>query len=369
VRSRRGAAAVFGAVLTLSLVMLVAITLDFNHIHVAETEMSRAVDSAAMAGCWELFDQKRGLSSVTPNATDIHQESDRFTQLNPVGNSALALSEIEDVEIGTYYADQPGQLDQSDPVSYNAVRVTLRRNSSMNGELPLFFGQVTGRDSQSLRTQATAAMLQAIKGFELPDGSGETIEMLPFALDLPSWQATVAGHTEDNFVGTSSLVSAGCDGICETNLYPQGTGAPGNRGTVDIGGQNNTTDDIARQIMHGISKQDMIDLGKPLEFVNGVLDLNGDTGISAGVKDELASIIGQTRMIPIFQSVDGNGNNAMFHIVALEGVRILDVKLTGKKNKKRVIIQPANVLARHAKIDYSGEHQSSHVYAPVMLVD
>ena len=45
----------------------------------------------------------------------------------------------------------------------------------------------------------------------------------------------------------------------------------------------------------------------------GKLYLNGDTGISAGVKDELASIKGQPRIIPIFSTVSGNGNNAQLH--------------------------------------------------------
>ena len=55
----------------------------------------------------------------------------------------------------------------------------------------------------------------------------------------------------------------------------------------------------------------------------------GDTGISAGVKDELASIIGQTRIIPVFSSVSGNGNNATYVIVRWVGVRVMAVKLTG----------------------------------------
>ncbi len=102
---------------------------------------------------------------------------------------------------------------------------------------------------------------------------------------------------------------------------------------------------------------------------NGELDLNGDTGISAGIKDELATLIGKTRVIPIFREVNGNGNNANFVIVRWEGVRILDVKLTGKPNQKRVIIQPAKVVARGTKIDFSGQHRSSHLVTPVMLVE
>ena len=178
--------------------------------------------------------------------------------------------------------------------------MTLRRQGESNGELPLFFGAITGRESQALRTTATAAMFFAIDGFEQPKGD-ETRGILPIALDLPSWLDAVASQTEDNYAFINGTVQSGSDGIFETNLYPKGTGSPGNRGTVDIGGANNSTADSSRQVLYGISAQDFVDLGKPLIFDgNGELELNGDTGISAGIKDELATLIGQTRVIPIF---------------------------------------------------------------------
>lgn len=156
----------------------------------------------------------------------------------------------------------------------------------------------------------------------------------------------------------------------ECNLYPQGTGSPGNRGTVDIGSANNSTNDLSRQIVHGISKQDMLDLNQPLVLdANGELLLNGDTGISAGVKDELASIIGQTRVIPIFREVNGNGNNAYYTIVKFAGVRILEVKLTGRMSGKKVIIEPAPMIVRNVRVSTEGESHSDYVYTPVMLVN
>jgi hypothetical protein len=86
------------------------------------------------------------------------------------------------------------------------------------------------------------------------------------------------------------------------------------------------------------------------------------------VKDELDSIKGQPRIIPIFRSVVGPGNNATYTIVAFVGVRIMEVKLTGKMNQKRVVIQPANMVVRGA-IPASQETQSSYfVYSPVWLV-
>jgi hypothetical protein len=58
----------------------------------------------------------------------------------------------------------------------------------------------------------------------------------------------------------------GCDRILEVNLYPRGTGSPGNRGTVDIGSSNNSTCDISCQIVEGISPQDMEHHNHRLEF-------------------------------------------------------------------------------------------------------
>jgi hypothetical protein len=104
-----------------------------------------------------------------------------------------------------------------------------------------------------------------------------------------------------------------------------------------------------------------------LEFNDeGELDLNGDTGISAGAKDELTAIMGDPRLIPIFSKVAGPGNNAQYTIVHWAGIRIMEVKLTGAMNQKRVIIQPCPMVL--SGVIPSGEPTSSFVYTPVVLV-
>lgn len=365
---RKGAAAVFGLILTLSLVILMAVTIDYGQILVGGTELRRSADAAAMAACWEVFDGQYNDQTSSAIQTNAKQAANDVAYSNTVGQMSPQFSG-DDVEIGTYGVDQ--SWSTTDPSSYNAVRVTLSRDHCDNGELPLFFGSFTGRHSQALQRTATAAMFHSISGFYEPGNSDESVGILPIALDEPSWYDVLASATDDNFAYVNgALVSGSSDGKFETNLYPKGTGSPGNRGTVDIGAANNSTTDISRQVIHGISKQDFVDLGKPLAFnAAGEIKLNGDTGISAAIKDELASLIGKTRIIPIFRSVTGNGDGSTFTIVRFEGVRILDVKLTGKGSNKRVIIQPAKVIARGAKIDYSGTYTSTHLVTPVMLVE
>ncbi|MCA9269095.1 MAG: hypothetical protein KDA41_11520, partial [Planctomycetales bacterium] len=195
--------------------------------------------------------------------------------------------------------------------------------------------------------------------------------ILPFALDEETWNDMLAGGGTDDWTWNteSQAIECGADGVREVNLYPQGTGSPGNRGTVDIGSNNNSTADIARQILHGASPEDMAHHGGVLELdENGELFLNGDTGISAGVKDELEAIKGEPKVIPIFRTVVGPGNNATYTIVAFAGVRIMEVKLTGKMSAKRVIIQPANMVLRGAIPGTESVQTSQFVYSPVWLV-
>ncbi len=100
-------------------------------------------------------------------------------------------------------------------------------------------------------------------------------------MDRESWNDMLSGNADDDWTwdAESEQVSAGADGILEINLYPQETGSPGNRGTVDIGSSNNSTADIARQIVEGVSIEDLAYHGGKLQFdEDGELMLNGDTG-------------------------------------------------------------------------------------------
>jgi hypothetical protein len=225
-------------------------------------------------------------------------------------------------------------------------------------------------DDAELEAEATAALLTNITGFRTPP-RGKPIGLLPFALDEQTYEQMIDGNGTDvwSFDPLTHDVVPGSDGIVEANLYPQGTGSPGNRGTVDIGSNNNSTADIARQITQGLNAADLAHHGGKLELDDsGFLYLNGDTGISAGIKDELASIIGEPKMIPVFRSVVGNGNNATYTIVKFVGVRVLDVKLTGSMSSKKVIIQPATICTSGAEFVPGSSSASSYIYSPVWLV-
>ncbi|MCE9554103.1 MAG: hypothetical protein K8T91_12105 [Planctomycetes bacterium] len=356
VRRRKGAIAVLAAVLMVAFIAVVAFAVDIGYILKIRTELQRTADASALAACWEYLQSQPLATTVTQTLASVRSKASQYALSNAVGNASPAVdlnaanAATGDLVLG--YIANPSNpsaaMNYTDPTMFNSVQVRVQASEERNGSTPFFFARIFGLSSLELEASATAAMNRNIQGFQTPT-DGSNLGILPFALDEVTWNALLAGQTPDSYSwdNGAKTVQSGADGVREVNLYPQGTGSPGNRGTVDIGSNNNSTADLSRQIVNGVSASDLAHHGGELRFNDqGTLSLNGDTGISAGVKDELASIIGKPRMIPIFRTVQGPGNNAQYTIVKFVGVRILAVKLTGSASSKYVMIQPANVVSK-----------------------
>jgi Flp pilus assembly protein TadG len=365
------------AILAIVMIGMVAFSVDIGYVLSAKEELQRAADASALATCWEYGTQLANGQSSAGAAGLARLAAVEYASLNAVTGDGMTVdpntgnSPSGDVVFGyiSDFTNSAATLDTSNPAMANAVRVRLQKTSSANGEVPYFFARVFGMEGQALEASATAGIIRNINGFQTPS-DGSNLDILPYALDLVTWQNLINNSGTDAYTWDEECghVESGADGLVEVNLFPQGTGSPGNRGTIDIGGCNNSTADIARQIVEGISAADLAHHGGKLEFnAQGKLYLNGDTGISAGVKDELASIIGEPRAIPIFENVTGNGNNANYTIVKWQGIRIMAVKLTGSMSKKHVMIQVCPLLTKGV-IPSSTSGTSEYVYSPVVLV-
>src|SRR5262249_53388623 len=138
----------------------------------------------------------------------------------------------------------------------------------------------------------------------------------------------------------TNTVTPGTDGVYESVLYPVSSGNPGNWGTIKVGVDNNSTSTLGAQIRYGITPAQLA------TFPNGQIQLdpsttppsiifNGNPGISAGIKDDLESIIGKPVSIPIYDQSDDNGNNAWYRVINFAALRILSVNFQG--NPKYVI--------------------------------
>jgi Flp pilus assembly protein TadG len=243
-------------------------------------------------------------------------------------------------------------------------------NTSVTSLVTSHIASTLGCDAASITVEVTVTdgdtgtalvSVAPATGFCLPEDSTASIDILPIALDLTTWNSLLAqiyNQTNSGFSdqhrydAASGKVSNSADGIPEVNIYPDANSAmpSGNRGTVDIGSPNNSTADLKRQIQHGINGSDLnwFPNGELRFNDQGILFLNGDTGISAGIESALKSIIGHVRAIPIFIEVSGSGNNAQFTITRFVGVRIMAVKLTGGPSQRYLRVQPAPYTTRYA---------------------
>jgi len=374
-RQRRGATVILAVVMMGVLVGMLAFAIDIGYLATSKAEAQRTTDAAALAGAWQVLDCLADNQTESSLNNSVKRASMEMVALNDVCNQSPHVTyegEGGDIQIGYLPSLNPGtDLSTNPNYPYRGVRVQLRKSEDINGQIPLFFARIFGQTGRDLTVESTAVMATQIKGFGSPAIGGQNINLLPFALDEQTWNGIDSNSTDNyRYDPQSGRVFPGSDGIPEINLYPQGTGSPGNRGTVDIGSRNNSTNDIARQIKYGISADDLEALGKPLVLdSSGTMTLNGDTGISAGVKEELAGIIGKKRIIPIFSSVSGSGNNATYTIVTWVGIRVLDVRLTGAMSSKYVYVQPASVIARNIIPGDSSRTWSQLVYSPVVLIE
>lgn len=375
-RQRRAAVIVQVAVTTVALVGFAALAVDIGMLSVGRAELQRSADAAALAGARELLDDAR-LSSYGSMDLLCQMARDSATELaslNPVLHDEMTLDAAQDIQVGYWSIGTVGPLDTGDAQAFNAVRTIAVRSEARGTSVGLTFAKALGFQRSSMAATATAAFSDKLSGFRVTSGGGNA-QLLPFAVHEDAWNALTNGgagsgdnYRYDKLYGE---VLGGGDGINELNIYPgaaAGQLPPGNFGTVDIGPSNNSTADIARQILYGVSAEDLDTFGGELKFdENGVIHLNGDTGISAGVKDELEAIKGQPRILPIFRTVSGPGNNATYEVVGFAGVRIVNVKLTGAMKSKALIVQPAVVVDPTATSSgYSGI--SYNVYEPVQLV-
>ena len=375
------------AMVVVSLVMMLgmaSMTVDIGMMYRARNEAQASADAAAMAAAWRLMDQNRlrGPTYVASVSAAARQTAVDFAAANviinepPVLDSNSGNSTSGDVVLGRLVDpnDAGEEMDFSDPSRYNAVHTFVRRDEVRNGPIELFFANIFGHSDAEITASATAAFYDGVVGWNVTETTGNA-GVLPLALHQDAWNALLAGTltSGDDYSYNSSNgnVTGGGDGILELNLYPgAGVGQlpPGNFGTVDIGSENNSTSVIANQILYGLTESDLAYHGGSLELgEDGTLPLNGDTGLSAQLKDPLTEIIGKPRAIPIFNQVAGSGENSIFTVVGWVGVRIMYVKLTGSMSSKRVIIQPAYLLDDSAVVS-ENSGQSSFVFKPVQLV-
>jgi len=367
---RRGAVSVLAALMVIVLAACLALAIDVGYLCLVRTQAQVAADASALAAGQSILTEDR-LRGYFQRVYDSAQSvAAQYAGLHRLGPANANLQVDEDVIIGRLDdpTDLRATLDTSYPATYNALAVIVRASEERARQCPLFFARVFGIDGRDVQATATVAYADRIVGFRT-SSRNPTTSLLPFSAKVESWRDLLKNGLEDNWTYNPKdrTVAAGPDGIPELKLFPIDTGAAGNWGTVDIGCDNNSTADLRRQIRDGVNADDLAEYGGvlTLDKTTGSLTLNGDTGISAGMKDAMVDIVGKGRTILLHRSVEGPGNNANYEVVGFAGIRVVDVKMTG--NQKYILLQPAYVIDPTAAFA-TWSSESYFVTQPLRLV-
>jgi len=317
----------------------------------AEAQMKAAADGAALAGAMALADatRVRGTTDLTSLMSTARTASISVASRNLVLGTAPVVAG-GDIVIGYLSSTDSSNSAPSTAGSqalFNSVQVNVSRDASHGGAIPTVFGGAVGVGSKDLSVASTAtAQNYAVSGFQ--SVGGQSVGFLPFVLDQSTYTAMMNRTTTDQYAydTTTGAVSSGADGVPESQLYPVGSGNPGNWGAIKVGVSNNSTSTLSSQIQYGITPDQLATFPNSTVQLDSSLStpsitFGGNPGISAGIKGALESRIGTTGYIGIYDQSSGNGNNTTFRVVAFAAIRVMASNFKG--NPKYVVVQPALV--------------------------
>jgi hypothetical protein len=388
-RKRRGAMVPLAAMTMVPVIGMVAFAVDIGWITVAQAELQNAADAAALAGAGPLmagyvkYNLPNQTASLKAAAVSTYQaNATTYAQTYATKNSAGGVASLtllaSDIQFGymdgsnNYTAVTGSGVVATGGNTYypNTINVTLRRDSSANGPLSLFFANIFGSNSINLTATASAT----IYGGTLNNLSPARV--LPMAYDVNAWNSFVS--TGANPDGTLSTDSSGNPTI---QVYPS-VADTGNFGELSLNGAHAGIGTTNGWMDNGISSSDVSALQAlnliPLSAHNNTRwDWRGNPGLKGSDIAEVNNYVGQTFIMPLFNAYNSdpsnysagtaNGSHYYYQITQFVGISIS----APGSSTNQVIAQPAPVTVANSLLSSSAPAGSSGnlmtIFAPPKL--
>ena len=372
---RRGGIAPLTALLLIPLLGLVAFAVDMGWIVLTQSDLQNTADSAALAAAGQMMNgyvqynlPNQGANQPTILNTaeaGARASAKQFAGLNAAGGvSSLTLMD-GDIQFG--FTDAGGNYTAwSAGAPYpNTVKVTVRRDSSANTPLGLFFGPVLGMSTVNLNATA-AATIYAANIDSFANTSSIAVGMLPVTYDVNAWNNFLATGQDPD--GNTTLDA---NGNPEISVYPS-VKDTGNFGLLGLDDAHAGASTVSSWITSGLTQssvQNLLSNGAsdetpliplsqhnqnilPSASTDGMGSWNwvGDTGMKTSVLHTLSGYVGDTYLLPLFKPLNptpgsaytagsGNGSHYYYNIV-----QFVSVKITYVDNKSLVVQPSATVL-------------------------
>jgi hypothetical protein len=364
--NRPGAIAPLTCLLGVFLLGMVAFAVDLSWMALSESELQNAADSAALAGANKLGDnfvlfslpnQSAGNKTtlISGAITSAKTSAKAFAALNSAGGVSNLTLLDSDIDVG--FTDSNGNYTSNSvnaSLYPNTIKVTMRRDSSANTPLGLFFAPVLGISSANLIAPATAT----IYGGSIDTFKVGTINsgVLPLTFDVNAWNNFVkTGQDADGNTNTDN------NGNPEIQVYPS-IKAPGNFGYLSLNDSHAGASTLNTWIQNGMTPPDVkaLDSSNLLPLSShpaNTWDWVGDTGFKSSDVMSINKLVGNTYVLPLFTPKDssssnyaagvGQGSSYSYDIVQFVGIKIVQ----SPDNNRQVWIQPAPITDPNMVLD------------------
>jgi len=391
--NRQGAVIVLVAVLLIAILACTSLCIDIGWASLSKSELQNAADSSSAAGAAQLmtnYGAYMSPSQSNPNGLISSAEASattycvQYAGYNKSGDVSSLKLLSSDIQFG--FTDATGNF-QSNSSSYpNTVQVLLRRDSTANTPLPLFFASIFGTSSLNLSATSSATTYAGIISSFNPNGGGSgasfaptpagtapsgaygswgnsyssstnnfNCKLLPLAFDVNEWNMFFStGMSPDGTINTDANNNP------QIQVYPSPKNSPGNFGLLCIGPWTNATPDYEYWVLNGPRASDLQSLVNAGSFpvsMSTPKPWKGSPGLRSVLSSYFSQIIGQPRLLPLFQpatvspyqAASGSGSNTTYAIVGFVGVKVNHV--SGSGSNLNISVQPCPVIDPTAVFD------------------
>lgn len=354
---RRGAITPLAAFAGTVLVGMVAFAVDLGWIAVVRSDLQNAADAAALAGANQLMEGHvtyylPGQSSSNKSTvikdylSSARTKAKEFAKHNSAGGVAALTLLDTDIEFGFLEADGTYTAVPTYTGFPNTIKVTMRRDSTANGELGLFFARVFGRSNTDVQAKAASSLYTGrIDSFKT---SSFATGLLPVTYDQAHWHSFLKGENGD--------ATTDANGNPQILVYPS-IKYKGNFGQLSLSDANIGTSVQKSWVDNGVPSSDIQTLLDhnliPLSKHDAnTWDWEGSTGKVGSLMMDINQYANKTFVLPLFKAKstspynagEGKGSNYNFNIVEFVAVKIMPVD---DKNKE-IVVQPSAAIEPNA---------------------
>jgi hypothetical protein len=365
---RRGWLAPIMAIILIVILGLLALVLDRLWLDMAQSEAEGIAEVAALAAARELASDDT-LRIPDPGPDDRISKAklaaENVATLNSVAGQPFTLNADQgDVQFGSNLEveDTGERLFVESIYGAQSVRVNAQRTRARRNPVALFFGGLTRLPAGDVAAMAEATIdnhvvgLQTIGGARIPALPIAILAYAPAELTVPTWNNQIElrrGADRFRYDPVTQSVDATSDGIPEIILTAAMTGAQPTMSNMRLFCVQQKPDATAfpDQIRLGWGDQHLEHRDSRILLTQGPELFQAAPTTSADSLQAMKEIIGQCRIVMLFQDEWASGNNGWGQIQSAGMVagRVMAV-IEQEGQSPQIVFQPAVLATRSAML-------------------